>query len=118
MAGCDFILMPSRYEPCGLPQMAAATYGAVVIASATGGLKDSVKGMEDPNASGFLIQPPVTEFGIRQALREAATLFFRNPERFQQVQRNAMSRSFRWGPAVDEYEHQIRLAMISPPQRP
>ncbi|CAK9036044.1 Starch synthase 1 [Durusdinium trenchii] len=117
MAGCDFILMPSRYEPCGLPQMAAALYGAVVIATATGGLKDCVKGIEEQDATGFLIHPPVTEFGVRQALREASALYFHNPGRFQQLQRNAMSRSFRWGPSLDEYEHQIRLAVVSPPQK-
>jgi len=111
MAGCDVIVMPSRYEPCGLPQMAAATYGALVIATATGGLKDTVKGLEDPNASGILIQPPLTEFGLRQALREAAALYFQKPGRFQQLQRNAMSRSFRWESAVDAYEHQLCLAL-------
>merc|ERR1712091_589981 len=43
MAGCDFLIMPSRYEPCGIPQMVALTYGTVPIVHATGGLKDSVQ---------------------------------------------------------------------------
>ncbi|CAK9045835.1 unnamed protein product [Durusdinium trenchii] len=68
-----------------LHRMAAALYGAVVIATATGGLKDCVKGIEEQDATGFLIHPPVTEFGVRQALREASALYFHNPGRFQKL---------------------------------
>ncbi|CAJ1364738.1 unnamed protein product [Effrenium voratum] len=117
MAGCDFILMPSRYEPCGLPQMAACTYGALPIATCTGGLKDSVRGVQQERPTGFLIQPPLSESSLRQALRDAMMLYFQSPARFQQMQRNAMAQDFRWGPAIDEYEHQMRLALVSPPQR-
>ncbi|CAJ1404557.1 unnamed protein product [Effrenium voratum] len=117
MAGCDFILMPSRYEPCGLPQMAACTYGALPIATCTGGLKDSVRGVQQERPTGFLIQPPLSESSLRQALRDAMMLYFQSPGRFQQMQRNAMAQDFRWGPAIDEYEHQMRLALVSPPQR-
>ncbi|CAE7614692.1 SS1 [Symbiodinium natans] len=119
MAGCDFIIMPSRYEPCGLPQLAASLYGAVPIATATGGLKDSIRGpQEGEAATGFLIQPPVSETSMRQALREALTVFFQQPHRFQQMQRNAMSQPFRWSSAMDEYQQQIRLALSVPTQKP
>merc|ERR1719262_694391 len=63
MAGCDFLLMPSRYEPCGIPQMVALTYGTIPIVHATGGLKDSVKDArsEDPAvqelANGYYVFP-------------------------------------------------------------
>lgn len=118
MAGCDFILMPSRYEPCGLPQLAASVYGAVPIVTATGGLKDSIRGpQEGDSATGFLIQPPVSETSVRQALREAMTVFFQQPSRFQQMQRNAMSQAFRWSPAIDQYQQQICLAMSAPAQK-
>merc|ERR1712224_1076321 len=57
MAGCDFLLMPSRYEPCGIPQMVALTYGTLPIVHATGGLKDSVRDVAEADSNGFHIYP-------------------------------------------------------------
>ena len=55
-AGGDMILMPSRYEPCGLAQMISMRYGCVPVARATGGLKDTIHDILSPGATGFLFK--------------------------------------------------------------
>ena len=50
-AGCDILLMPSRFEPCGLNQLFAMRYGTIPIAHATGGLRDTIQDYS-PYASG------------------------------------------------------------------
>ena len=68
-AGADALLMPSRYEPCGLSQMIAMHYGCIPIARATGGLADTIK---DPANSadytGFLFKR-ASPFGVGQEFR-------------------------------------------------
>ena len=52
--GCDILLMPSRFEPCGLNQLFSMRYGTVPVAHATGGLRDTIANY-DPNASGVVL---------------------------------------------------------------
>ncbi|MDD3049906.1 MAG: glycogen/starch synthase [Candidatus Cloacimonetes bacterium] len=73
-AGSDFILMPSRYEPCGLPQMEAPRLGTLPIVRATGGLKDTITHLDFTNGygNGFVFNDADRyglEFGIKEALR-------------------------------------------------
>jgi ADP-glucose type glycogen/starch synthase len=88
-AGADFILMPSRYEPCGLPQMEAPRFGTLPVVRATGGLKDTIKQLdaERNTGNGFLFSmadKPGLEYGIREAIK-----FYQLPfeVKKQQIQR-------------------------------
>lgn len=77
--GSDFVLMPSSFEPCGLPQMVGARYGALPIAHATGGLKDTVQhlNVEENRGNGFLFEH-FNSTGLRWAIDEALA-FYRLP---------------------------------------
>jgi len=72
-AGSDFILMPSRYEPCGLPQMEGMRFATLPVVRATGGLKDTVTMLdaEKSTGNGFIFEMldrSGLEFGISSAL--------------------------------------------------
>ena len=58
-AGSDFVLMPSRYEPCGLPQMECPRFGTLPVVRATGGLRDTVTELEPEKSrgNGFVFEP-------------------------------------------------------------
>lgn len=117
MAGCDLFLMPSRYEPCGLPQMYAQRYGTLPVVHATGGLVDSVKdishGLEV--ATGFHIQY-MNASKMKEVLFTAMEMCLKRPTEFQQMQRNAMQEDYYWPKAMDEYERNIDFTLYDPPQ--
>ena len=94
-AGGDILLMPSRYEPCGLAQMIAMRYGTVPLARATGGLRDTI--LDDPTlatSTGFLFdeaQPEAFAAGLRRAL-------YAYPDRgvWESIQIHGMEQDFSW----------------------
>lgn len=72
-AGADFILMPSRYEPCGLPQMEGARFGTLPVARNTGGLRDTVQELDLGTASGNgFVFGAADAAGLFTAMRRAA----------------------------------------------
>jgi len=116
MAGCDLFLMPSRYEPCGLPQMYSQQYGTLPIVTATGGLTDSVfdasQGAEA--ATGFHITH-LSADKMKETLYRAMELYHRNRDAFKRMQRTAMNKDFYWPKAMDMYERQIDATLYDPP---
>lgn len=73
-AASDFILMPSRYEPCGLPQMEAPRFATLPLVRATGGLKDTIEHLDIKNnkGNGFLFNiadKAGLEYGISEAIK-------------------------------------------------
>lgn len=101
-AGGDFILMPSRYEPCGLVQMIAMRYGCIPVARATGGLKDTVLDCENPaQSTGFLFEQATPE-AMADAIRRAIEAYH-HLERWQARQKLAMQQDFSWRRSARAY---------------
>ncbi|MFO1023919.1 MAG: glycogen synthase GlgA [Acetobacteraceae bacterium] len=98
VAGSDFTLMPSRFEPCGLTQMQAQRYGALPIAHATGGLADTI----DDGTTGFLFST-LTPEGLMSACHRAFETF-ENEAQLAEMRRAAMAQCFGWSGAAAEYE--------------
>merc|ERR1719386_566158 len=94
-AGSDLFLMPSRYEPCGLPQMYAMQYGCLPIVTLCGGLKDSVVTEPAEEATGFGILP-LTLAKFKEVTYEAVKMFFQDKPEFQAMQLRGMRKDFSW----------------------
>lgn len=97
-AGSDFLLVPSKYEPCGLIQMIAMRYGTIPIAHATGGLKDSII----DNKDGFLFKK-YSSFELEKALKRAVNIWVNNKKYYQNMVINAMTKDFSWDKSAKEY---------------
>lgn len=96
-AASDFLLMPSRFEPCGLSQMYAQRAGALPIAYRTGGLVDTI----EDGVSGFLFSS-LSGAGLSAAIRRALEAY-RSKRAFKLMQGQAMSKRFDWRRAGFRY---------------
>jgi starch synthase len=103
MAGSDLLLIPSRYEPCGLTQMYAMRYGTLPVATRTGGLADTVRDASDGDAgTGFFLEN-FSAGALADAVRRALELRRSAPEAWTRLQRNAMAADFSWDAAAARY---------------
>ena len=96
-AGSDFLLMPSRFEPCGLSQMYAQRFGSLPIAHRTGGLADTI----EDGRTGFLFHTPTAQ-QFKGAVRRALDTFG-SGRRFDEMPRAAMARTFAWSDSARRY---------------
>ncbi len=94
-AGCDMLLMPSRFEPCGLTQLYALKYGTVPVVRHTGGLADTVIDAGDPDRGTGIVFGPADPEALIEAVRRGVTLF-ENKTEWRKVQRRGMSEDFSW----------------------
>jgi len=103
-AAGDIFTMPSLYEPCGLSQMIAMRYGNLPVASATGGLRNSILDYttHGNSATGFLVYD-ITANSFSKSLRLALTLF-KDKTIWTELQRNAMNQDFSWKHSAVAYE--------------
>ena len=103
-AGCDFYLMPSNFEPCGLNQMYSLRYGTVPIVRVTGGLDDSVTdACEDQSRANGIKFMEYSVRALAKAIRKALVLYGQK-ELLEHYQRNGMAKDFSWERTVAEYQ--------------
>ncbi|MEW5718694.1 MAG: glycogen synthase [Chloroflexota bacterium] len=107
--GADLLLMPSRYEPCGLSQMIAMRYGCIPVVRAVGGLRDTVRDVARGRGTGFVFFESTPE-AIIETLQRAQALFVQ-PRRWQVVQRRAMRQDFSWRTSARAYVAAYRRAI-------
>jgi starch synthase len=102
-AGGDMLLMPSRYEPCGIAQMIAMLYGCIPIAHSTGGLKDTIIDPQQDSShyTGFLFKeatPDACAEAISRALKA-----YQHREDWITLQKRCMVQDFTWEKSAKKY---------------
>lgn len=103
-AGCDFFLMPSMYEPCGLNQMYSLRYGTLPIVRATGGLDDTVVNYDENTGggTGFKYYDAVPD-ALYHTLEWALRTYYERPGHMNQLIARAMAQDFSWEKSAGEY---------------
>jgi starch synthase len=100
-AGSDFLLMPSRVEPCGLNQMYALRYATLPMVRNTGGLRDTVIDFGDAGGYGIRYNNASVD-DISGAISRALTLY-QNTKHFQLLRKLMMALDFSWDRSAKEY---------------
>jgi starch synthase len=106
VSGCDILMQPSRFEPCGLTQLYAMRYGAIPLVGRTGGLSETIIDANDAAvarevATGFQFHP-IDPHNFREAVRRACEAF-EDRTTWSSMQRQAMKADFSWGRSAAQY---------------
>jgi starch synthase len=102
-AGCDFFIMPSRFEPCGLNQMYSLGYATIPIVRETGGLDDAVVDVrEDATKANGIKFSEYSASALSKAIRKALALYA-EPESLNFFRQNAMKADFSWERTMGDY---------------
>ena len=114
IAGADVMLVPSRFEPCGLTQLYALRYGTVPVVRCVGGLADTVVDATDAAvqadlATGFM-HGPATAAALGQAMMKALRAW-RKKSLWRQLMLRGMAQNFSWAPAARQYLALYQLAL-------
>ena len=112
--GADLLLMPSRFEPCGLTPMYALKYGTIPVVRATGGLDDTVVqwNARTGKGNGFKFAE-LSANALTRAVGDAMAVY-KQPRLWQKLMRNAMACDFSWRQAAREYE-KLYAGLINAP---
>lgn len=107
-AGADFLLMPSRVEPCGLNQMYAMRYGTIPVVRSTGGLKDTVVDMGDFEGFGIRFNEP-TVADIHYSIGRGIAVY-QDKTHLNWMRKHMMQLDHSWEGTVDQYK-QVYLSL-------
>lgn len=111
-AGADFLLMPSRYEPCGLSQLSSKRYGTLPIVRATGGLDDTVENYNESTGGGDGFKfHDMTASAIANTIGWAISTYYDRPEHLKAMIDRAMRQRFLWSDAAKQYEQLYQWAI-------
>lgn len=102
-AGSDYLIMPSRVEPCGLNQMYACRYGTVPIVRSVGGLKDTIPDIGQQGGRGIRFDQFTVEDASMAVFR--AVKLYQNPEALNKLRQHIMSVDFSWEKSAKAYQH-------------
>jgi starch synthase len=100
-AGCDFLLMPSRVEPCGLNQLYALRYGTIPMVRKIGGLKDTVKDFGEKDGFGITMDQSSAE-DIAYSVKRAIELY-NDKNRFDAIRKTIMAIDHSWDVSAEKY---------------
>ncbi|MCC7129984.1 MAG: glycogen synthase [Anaerolineae bacterium] len=101
--GADVIIIPSRYEPCGLTQMIAMRYGCVPLGRSTGGLRDTIFDYDQTREStGFLFEEATPQSLLGGMIRALKT--HRDKQSWRELQLRGMAQDFSWDRSADQYK--------------
>ena len=104
-AGADALLVPSRFEPCGLTQLNAMHYGTIPIVRETGGLKDTVQPYNEFSGDGNGFTFDRYDAGLLlDAINRAKTLYFTNRYHWDEVVQRDMDKDVSWGKSARQYK--------------
>ena len=103
-AGCDAILVPSQFEPCGLTQLIGMHYGTIPIVRETGGLKDTVQPYNQYSNDGNGFTFDRYEAGLLyDAINRAKTLYFTNRWCWDEMVQRDMAKDVSWDNSAKQY---------------
>ncbi|XP_008230773.1 PREDICTED: granule-bound starch synthase 2, chloroplastic/amyloplastic [Prunus mume] len=110
-AGADILLMPSRFEPCGLNQLYAMNYGTVPVVHAVGGLRDTVQPFNPYDESGLGWTFDSAEAGkLIHALWNCLLTYREYKKSWEGIQRRGMTQDLSWDHAAQNYEEVLVAA--------
>jgi starch synthase len=111
VAGSDFFLMPSRYEPCGLNQMYSLVYGTLPVVRRTGGLVDTVQNYDEGSGggTGFMFDD-LTPQAIYNTVGWAVWAYYNRTEHIEKMRLRGMKQNFSWTLSAGKYIEMYREA--------